>query len=696
MWKRSTGVSLLLFLSVVAVYVANGRTIGSGDTLPARYLPFSLLREHDVDLDEFPFLYDERARRSSPVLDGIPYFLNYRRGHYLSAYSPGPAIVALPVYAWPVLAGVPIDPWAVHLEKVSAAAITALSVVCLFWALIGLVDRRWALGIAVVYAFGTSSWSVSSQALWPHGPSQLFLALLLLCLVRGMHDERWLTWAGFAASAASVMRSTDVLIAIPVVAWILYTRPHLTLRLVLWALPPMAGLALYNVWYFGLAGGSAGSTTAPPWAFFTQAPPLGGLWGLLLSPGRGLFIYSPVLIFSVGGLLWSIGRGPAMLKPLALGVGLVLIVVSQWFRWWGGHSWGPRLLADLTPILCFFLYPVTAVLDRRRVVKVVFLVLATLSVAAHGLGAFFYDARWDALVNVDRNDAALWSWSGGPLVYYGREAVSAVRSVFSAGAGRHPTSADSPTLLAASYEVAPIASEAFIGEALAVALTATNTGGAVWLAAAPGDRGTVLLGWRWSRSGVDLEGGRAPLRSDVFPGQTARFAERVPVPVVPGDYTLTMDLVSEGVTWFAGQGQHPVTVSVAARPMDLERFLSIPVATAEGSPTATISTDRVSYGRDDLIRLTVQLRNPHRPGQFDGYLVGQGPGGVVWFYDGQQLSRAWIAWSRNLPMPAQANGRFVLRSSTFVPGAYRWHVVLRESASYRPVAKGTTAFTIEP
>jgi hypothetical protein len=699
MGKWPSAVSLLLFVAVAAVYLANGRTIGSGDTLPARYLPYSLLHERNADLDEFPWLHDEPARRSFPVLDGVPYFLHRRQGHYLSAYGPGPALLALPIYAWPVLAGAPAASWAARLEKFSAAAITALSVVCVFWALAGLVDRRWALGIAAIYAFGTSSWSVSSQALWQHGPSQLFLALLLVCLVRGMRDERWLIAAGFAASAAAVMRATDALVGIPVIAWVLYARPHLALRLVLAALPPLAGLVLYNVGYFGSVLGPAGSTTAPTWAFFTLSPSVDGLAGVLLSPGRGLFVYSPVLIFSVVGLLWGVRRGPMMCRPLALGIVLVLVVVSQWFRWWGGYSWGPRLLADVTPLLCFFLYPLTGALDRHRVVKAAFVLLAALSVAAHGLGAFLYDARWDAAADVDRHHASLWSWRDGPLVFYGREVAAVVGRTLVTERVR-PTSADSPTRLAATYAIKPVAAEAVVGETLAVSLTATNTGEAVWLAAAPGDRGAVRLGWRWSRNGVDLEEGRAPLRSDVFPGGAERFAERISVPAVPGDYTLTIGLVSELVTWFAGPGHGSVTVRVAVKPLDLERMLSTPVGAGPRAVTATISTDRASYARGATIQLTVQLRNPDRPGQFDAYLVGQGPGGVVWFYDGQRLSRlderAWLAWSRKLPMPARATGRFALPSSALGPGAYRWHVVLTESGTYRPAATGATAFSVEP
>src|SRR5439155_6700620 len=96
--KRHAGPALLLFLAVLIGYLANGRTIGGGDTLPARYLPWSLLRQQNFDLDEFPTLYDERARQSAALVDGVPYYLQYRNGHYLSAYTPGPGVLALPVY----------------------------------------------------------------------------------------------------------------------------------------------------------------------------------------------------------------------------------------------------------------------------------------------------------------------------------------------------------------------------------------------------------------------------------------------------------------------------------------------------------------------------------------------------------------------------------------------------------------------
>jgi len=699
MKKRLTASSLSLFVAVSLVYLANGRPIDSADTLPARYLPFSLLRAHTFDLGAFSFLYDEKAVRTYAVLDGIPYFLRYQNGHYLSAYAPGSAILALPVYALPVLLGMrPGSPWVPSLEKLSATLITALSVVVLYWALGALVSPGWAMMIAAIYAFGTSSWSVSSQALWQHGPSQFFVALLLYCLTRGMTNERFLVYAGFAMTAAAVMRPTNLLLVLPVAVWVVYTHRHLTLRFILFALPPAAALLLYNLVYFGTVGGGSGNSVAPTWAFFAQIPLREGLAGLLVSPSRGLFVFSPVLLFSLFGFACIWRRGPSPFKALTVGVGLVQKLVGKWFLRWGGYTWGPRLLADTTPIFSFLLYPLADTLRRHRLLKGVFALFVAVSIGIHALGAFSYDGRWDSAANVGHDDSPLWSWKDGPLVFYGRGVASVIGRLIPGTVNRGPTSADSPALLAASYAATPIAAAAVTGEPLTASVTATNTGRAVWLAATPGSRGAVRLGWRWEPGDRAAFEGRANLSSDLPPGQAAHFATQIPSPATAGDYTLTIDLVSELVTWFADQGHPSIRVSVKVLPRDSARLLSETVAVDGRSPDVTISTDRTSYRRGDTLRLTVELTNPHRPGRFDGYLMLQSPDGTMLFYDGRRPPSpgSWLPWIRDIALPARAIGHFALPVSTLAGGTYQWHVVLTEPGTYHGLAKAATGFTIGP
>lgn len=678
---------------VLGVYLLNGRTIGAGDTFPAAYLPWSLLRQGNVDFDEFAGLHDARARGIFPLLDGVPYYLRHRDGHYLSAYNPSAGVLALPIYAVPIALGAPPEArWVDRLEKLSAAVITALSVVFLFGALRHVTSPGWSLAIALVYAFGTSSLSVSSQALWQHGSSQLFLCLGLYTLVRGLRDDRYLGYAGLPLAAAVLMRSTDLVLVLPAMAWIVYAHRARARSLALWTLPPIAAALIYHVVSATGPDRDLGHTTAPAWAFFTQMPLTESLPGLLVSPSRGLFVYSPVLLFSVVGMIMVWRDGPALWKALTLGPPLGILVVGKWLMWWGGHSWGPRLLADLAPILCFFLYPLTTVLDRRRLVKALFIVLALWSVAAHALGAWRYDRRWDTLV-AERIHADLAAWRESPLAFYGREVL-----LHLTGRGSDGTTSGGR---AAAFAVDRTRLDVMSGERVQLPISVSNVGHDVWPAATPGDRGAVRLAWRWDRGDQRQAAGREALLADMPPGSTTRFTARIMSPLEPGDYTLILGMMSDPGEWFGDHGPGAARIAVRVFPLEVARMLSAPIdAPAGTTPRVRIATDRPSYRRDDTLRLNVTVRYPHHPRSFDLYYVFEPPHGPVWFFDGLTLPRPanpdWILLGRGLPLPARMDGRFALPLATFSHGTYRWHVLLTPIGSYRPVARATTTFAVGP
>ena len=212
MGKWSPVASALLFLSVALVYVANGRTIGSAIRSPrgtCRTAWFTSATPTSM------------SSRSSTTA-GSPDLPRAGRDPVLSALSPGP--LPLRVFSRsraacpaglrvPVLAGAPAGSWAARLEKFSAAAITALSVGACSGRSPGSSPDGGA-GHRRHLRLRHQQLEREQPALWQHGPSQLFLALLLV-VSSGMHDERWLTYAGFAASAAAAMRSTDLLVGLP-------------------------------------------------------------------------------------------------------------------------------------------------------------------------------------------------------------------------------------------------------------------------------------------------------------------------------------------------------------------------------------------------------------------------------------------------------------------------------------------------
>jgi hypothetical protein len=50
--------------------------------------------------------------------------------------------------------------------------------------------------------------------------------------------------------------------------------------------------------------------------------------------------------------------------------------------------------------------------------------------------------------------------------------------------------------------------------------------------------------------------------ADLQPGQEVELALSVKAPGEPGDYTLEIDMVHEGVTWFYERGAKPLRLNV--------------------------------------------------------------------------------------------------------------------------------------
>ena len=143
-------------------------------------------------------------------------------------------------------------------------------------------------------------------------------------------------------------------------------------------LPGAALLLAHNVLRFGdpLRFGYAGEEFTARW--WEGAP------GLLISPGRGVLIYAPVLMLCV--LLWPRFRRvfPALGIFLALAWAAALIVYGAWWAWGGGWCWGPRFLVPLLPLSVLSL----SVLPAGRSWRAAALLLIAVGIAVQVPGVF--------------------------------------------------------------------------------------------------------------------------------------------------------------------------------------------------------------------------------------------------------------------------------------------------------------------
>jgi len=423
----------LVVLSFV-VYNANLRSITSLDTLATRFVPISIIKEFNLDLDEFPVLHkrpvwlgsqssgDKIDKNSDQHSDenGVPYYVRFTRGHYMPTFPVMGAVLSVPVYIIPVLLGLTDGPpsatgytrteiMATFLSKISASLAVAISVGFVYLTLLRSTSRTGALWIALVYAFATGSWSISSQGLWQSAMGQPALALAFYFFVKARENARHVIYAGIPLAISVACRPSNIIFAVVFFIYVIHRYRSEVFRFMV--SPTILGmfLAAYNLYYFGMLGGGYSNSgtldtvTSFRWDAFL---------GLLFSPSRGLLIYSPVFIFAFFGIrkTWNRTKDPLFIYT-AVATILLILFYSFFPGWHGAFGYGYRVLVELVPGLCLLLGTVYDRIFANRWTRTVFAMLFLYSVSIQMIGAFDYPCGWyDSPANALENPKRFWDW----------------------------------------------------------------------------------------------------------------------------------------------------------------------------------------------------------------------------------------------------------------------------------------------
>jgi hypothetical protein len=414
---------LVLFLVCIATYASNGKTLNMGDSVPARLIPIALLLDGTPMLDRFGEALGAGTRQA--------YFVRYTPYGLASFYPIATGLLATPVVA-PAVAWIQWhdapDPagWvriSKGLEKIAATVLTALAVV-VFHALCGALalPPTLALLATLTFGFGSQAYSTSSQALWQHGPGCLAILAALWCLVRAERERRAVLLAGFSALAALAVaiRPHNVLLVAPFALVAAWRHPRDLLAIAAPALLGAAALVTYNLLLFGTPGGGYGVAAPFTWDLATAVP------GLLLSPGRGLLVYFPAaLLLLVLLVLEPRAFADACSLAAFAGIAAVVVLTAAWPNWWGGHSYGPRLLSETQPLILLLLargITATPSPARRRAFTVMLAVLLPVQVAIQAVGTYGPPDRapaaiaWNASpVSIDLAPERNWDLIDNPI-----------------------------------------------------------------------------------------------------------------------------------------------------------------------------------------------------------------------------------------------------------------------------------------
>jgi hypothetical protein len=379
----------------------------------------SIAYRGDDDLDEYAW----------PIVEVHGYAVEWRDGRSFSRYPIGPSLLAVPVVVTydavaSVTCGSSVEGlvWqgrAVRVEALVASAVVA-GVTTLIFAMARCrgLGAGAAAGVALAFAFCTPAWSTASRGLWQHGPSMLTLASAMTLLLLARQRDLWAAVAGVPLGLGFLMRPTNAIALVVLTGYVALRHPRRLPAMVLAWSAVLAAFVAWNLYDFGaplppyyLPGGQPRA----PWSAVPRV-----LVAHLVSPNRGLLVFSPVVVLAAAGILTQIRR--RALDGLDVALLAVLCshfaVVSLFREWWAGHSFGPRYATDVLPVLAWFSMPAVVALSglrgrRRGVALAVTGLLVAWSFLVHLRAATTWDVwAWNGTpVSVDERPERAWDWS---------------------------------------------------------------------------------------------------------------------------------------------------------------------------------------------------------------------------------------------------------------------------------------------
>ncbi len=412
-FRRDRTVALYLFLAALCVYLATGRYFLDNTDGENMYLALEANLRGDLWLQ--------------PGLSGNWWRTWGWTGQPFDPHGLGQSILAIPLW----LVG---NTAAAHLHFASpdlirraavlvfCPIVTALTVAFLYWFARRLgQDARLALAASLTYAFCTLAFPFSKYFF----SEPLAGLLLLLTLYYLSPASGPMTLASAAAAGALAGMTGLVRPALWPLCLLALVLLPIRLRRLREALPAallflvfFAPSAYLYGWYNWARFGSP-LTNCPmdPNKLSPAELPL-GLYGLLLSPGKSIFLYVPALLIVLAGyrIFWRCDRFLA--ATIAAVAVYHLLIYGAWTDWPGGWTWGPRFLISALPLLWLAMPDGLTFAWRTRTLRAVACTLLLLSFAVSLLGVTaFYMAHLDRLdARHQKIGASHYHWADSPLL----------------------------------------------------------------------------------------------------------------------------------------------------------------------------------------------------------------------------------------------------------------------------------------
>ncbi len=288
-----------------------------------------------------------------------------RDGQLYPQFAPGQSLVAIPLYLIGRLLGGAPSLSAVLMTRFTTSLFNPIIIALTGWLVALFAARlnfspRLSVALGVAYAFGSMALPYT-RTYFGEPLIALTITLAAYALYRVKADRiarpdrvdvgRWLLISGSALAIAIFARERSAIMAPAFMIYAASIIRHDWRRWLVWLLPLAVVGALIGLMNWSRYGSplTFGFSALQHTTFGT--PLLLGLYGLLLSPGKGLLFYNPIVWAGLMGLvsMWRRRRAEAEL------FGLIIVAEIGFFSvyefWTGGWNWGPRYILPIVPLL---------------------------------------------------------------------------------------------------------------------------------------------------------------------------------------------------------------------------------------------------------------------------------------------------------------------------------------------------------
>lgn len=349
--------------------------------------------------------------------------IRQKNGHYYNFYPLGTSVFSIP-FVWAAnLMGKDMVYYDHRMQVWMAALVCPLVFVVLYAVGRCYVSSLASFAIAGVSFLGSSLISSMGTALWAHDFTALFTSLSLLLIARSESGKTLKLnpyLLGFLLFSAYLCRSNASVLIVAVFVYVFLKSRRMFVKTAATSfvfLLLLVGFSFYEYgqmlpdYYMMGIGGKRSFTVKEFWP---------ALYGLFLSPARGVIVYSPFLLPVFVGVAVYFGRirKNGIFWMVFTWFLLYFSVLANWGSWWGGWSYGARLQVDVFPALvlisCIVWREVATGkrLSVRRWAIASYMLLGLIGIAMNA-GSGLYNRNiqmWNSLPDINHNKQYLFDW----------------------------------------------------------------------------------------------------------------------------------------------------------------------------------------------------------------------------------------------------------------------------------------------